>query len=78
MVRGKFRLTQVTSYAGYSGQKFVFSPTQAKSIPEDANFAKYTPNGKLEMTVDNPPAQSQFTLGEYYWLDLTPCPATAP
>lgn len=76
MVRAKFRCQSITSNAGYGGQQFVFSavgPADGE-IPENERYHKYTPSGELKITVDNPPAQEQFALGEYYYLDFTPCP----
>lgn len=79
MVRAKFRLQSVTSNAGYTGQQLVFtavSPPDGE-IEENKKFHKYTPQGELKMTVDNPPAQEQFKVGEYYYLDFTPVPSPA-
>ena len=77
MVRGKFKLDVITNYAG--GTKgFLFtavSPADGE-IEENAKYHKYTPSGKVEMVIDNPAAQMQFALGEYYYLDFTPCVAT--
>lgn len=74
MVRGKFKLTTVTSNSGYPGQEYKFTAVSDSGIAENAKFAKATPSGALTMMVDSPPAQSQLDLGEYYYLDLTPCP----
>jgi hypothetical protein len=44
-----------------------------KGLPEaDANteWAKYTPNGQLTMTIDNPTASNQFEIGEVYELQI--------
>lgn len=76
MVRGKFRLASITSHAGGTQQNFLFNavcPADGE-IEENAKYHKYTPSGKIEMTIDNPAAQMQFALGEYYYLDFTPCP----
>jgi len=77
MVRGKFKLDVITKYA--CGTKcFNFnavSPADGE-IEENAKYHKYTPSGKVEMVIDNPAAQMQFALGEYYYLDFTPCVAT--
>lgn len=35
--------------------QFVFVPNYDTSIPEDQRFSRATPNGRFEMTVDNPP-----------------------
>lgn len=42
-----------------------------KGLPEaDANteWSKYTPNGSLQMTINNPTASNQFEIGEVYEL----------
>lgn len=76
MVRAKFRLQSITSSASYSGQQFVFNAIGDYGIPENERYHRYTPSGELKITVDNPPAQEQFSLGKDYYLDFTPCPAT--
>lgn len=35
-------------------------------------WSKYTPSGKLEMSVTNPAAIDKFELGKSYYLDFTP------
>lgn len=75
MVRGKFTLTQMTASAGATGRSLIFTPQYDPNLPEDQKYAKATPNGKLEMYVDNPPALEQLELGKAYYLDLTPVPA---
>lgn len=42
---------------------------------EDADFTKATPNGHIEMQVDNPAAAVQFVPGRYYYVDFQECPA---
>ena len=36
------------------------------------DWSKYTPNGKLEMTVTNPAAIEQFEIGKAYFLTFDP------
>lgn len=36
------------------------------------SWAQYTPNGRLEMTITNPAAVSQFELGKVYEMEFTP------
>lgn len=70
-VRAKFKLTEITSvYWNPSSKKYRFEATYDSSMPEDRRFAKATPNGHLEMTVDNPAAQEQFVIGREYYLDI--------
>lgn len=44
------------------------------------DFSRYTPCGRMEMTVDNPPAAEQFEVGGYYVITLErhALPADAP
>lgn len=78
MVRAKFRLTDITHHAGYPGMKFHFSAVGDDGIPENQRYHRYTPSGDLTITVDNPRVQSQFLLGDEYYLDFTPCVARVP
>ena len=75
MVRCKFVLAEVTSYAGTGSKKYIFSPQYDTSIPEDARFAKASPSGRFEIMVDNPAAQAQFEVGKAYYFDAVPVPA---
>lgn len=74
MIRAKFKLSSVTNFPGTTQQRFHFDAVYDASIPENASFTKYTPSGHMEMTVDNPAAQDQLKLGEYYYFDFIPCP----
>jgi len=70
-VRAKFKLTEITTvYWNPSGKKYRFEAIYDSAIPADRRFAKATPNGHLEMTVDNPAAQEQFVIGREYYLDI--------
>ena len=72
-VRAKFMLHEKTLLAySPSAAKLVFYPQYDTSIPEDQRFAKATPSGRFEMTVDNPAALDQFELGKAYYIDFTP------
>ena len=74
-VRCKFRLIEIRNHAGCAAQTFVFSAAYDKSIPEEQLFARFTPSGRFEMYVDNPPVQAQFKLGGEYYFDVTPASA---
>lgn len=39
---------------------------------DNASWSKYTPSGELTMTVTNPAAIEQFSIGEAYYIDFTP------
>jgi hypothetical protein len=70
MVRGKFTLNSTTNHS-YGGQTFNFSAVYDTGTEENKRFAKATPSGTLQMTVDNPPAQAFFELGKSYYLDFS-------
>lgn len=74
--RSKFRLSEVHDY-GWSGKKYVFVTQYDSSIPEDQRFCKATPNGRLEMIVDNPAVQESFKLGQDYYFDGSAAPTPA-
>jgi hypothetical protein len=69
-VRAKFRVYSVTDFGVSKQVKLV--PVMDDGIPENERYHKYTPNGSIEMTIDNPPASSQFTPGKYFYVDFTP------
>lgn len=70
-VRAKFTLTEIHTFS-YGGKRFVFTPQYDTSIPEDQRFAKASPSGRFEITVDNPAAIEQFTIGQAYYVDFSP------
>lgn len=47
------------------------------AVCDDANktWAKYTPCGNVEMTIEQPAALEQFKVGEHYFVDFSPAPA---
>ena len=47
----------------------------AVSGDENKTWAKHTPSGKIEISIDNPDAYDQFELGKTYFVDSTPAPA---
>lgn len=72
MVRGKFTLQSITHHSwSPTAQTFKFMAVYDTATEENARFAKATPNGSLEMTVDNPPAQAFFEIGKNYYLDFS-------
>ena len=70
MVRGKFTLNSITNH-NYGAQTFKFGAVYDNGTEENKRYAKATPSGQLEMTVDNPPAQAFFELGKSYYLDFS-------
>lgn len=74
ITRAKFRCYSATRVSYAPGQEdlpvtYRFQPMYDTSVPEDQRYAKYTPAGSLEITVDNPAVQ--FELGQEYYLDFT-------
>lgn len=76
MVRGKFRLVNISKNANYDSTKLVFdavSLSDKDNVEENQKYHRYTPNGKIEMDVNNPEAEVQLQLGKYYYVDFTQC-----
>lgn len=71
-VRGKFRAVSETRsmYGAEGARTYKFAAIYDPNLPEDQAYAKATPTGTLEITVDNPSVQ--FDLSKSYYLDLTP------
>lgn len=71
-VRGKFRLSTVTQTKWEPGASDVKTFTlNAVGGPDNAEWSKATPQGKLEMTITNPAALDLLKIGTEYYLDLT-------
>jgi len=47
----------------------------AVSGEENKTWAKYTPTGKVELSIDNPDAYAFFELGKTYLVDFSDAPA---
>ena len=43
-------------------------------MPENQRYHKYSPSGKLEITVSNPALRGAFKPGKSYYLDFTEAP----
>lgn len=68
VTRAKFRLDS------RDGNSYTFRAVVGgdDSIPEDQTFHKYTPSGLLQMTIDNEAVAEKLSVGEPYYLDITP------
>lgn len=66
-IRAKFNVAEITKYGNGGGAKVTLLPVTGGS-EENKEFWKYTPNGKIELSIDNPDAE--FELGEYF-VDFT-------
>lgn len=72
--RAKFRLVEKREHCDNQGATLVFTPVTSgyDDIEEDKRYHRYTPGGRLEMYVTNPPVTEKFALGGKYYLDFTP------
>jgi hypothetical protein len=71
-VRAKFKVSSIETYGGLS-KVYKFQAVGQDAPPEgeeDARFHKYTPNGSMQMTVDNPAIDGFFEIGKSYYLDI--------
>lgn len=73
-MRAKMRLNSITKYD--ASERLSFSAV-AKSggypddgSDEDNTFAKFSPDGKLEILVANPALIGKFQVGEKYYVDF--------
>lgn len=71
-MRAKFTVNSIETFS-YGGQRAKLSAVYS-GTPEDNQFAKATPSGQLEITIDNPAAQGYLIPGKSYYLDFTPAP----
>jgi hypothetical protein len=69
--RAKFHLYSKTEYSGNNGQTAVTFQAVTSGSPENDSFFKWTPSGKLEMTIRKEVAD-QFEVGKEYYLDFSP------
>lgn len=51
----------------------VYEPDASKD-PQNARFTKATPNGTIQMAIDNPAAIAQFEVGKNYFVVFSPAP----
>lgn len=70
-VRAKFALRRKEETE--NGYTLEFEPVTSGS-PENDEFFKWTPWGKLEIGTINAAAAEPFKAGEEYYLDITPAP----
>lgn len=72
-VRAKFICHTIqnvmTTNPGEAVAVLTFVPVYGEA---NKDWSKYTPQGKLEITITNPPAIAAFDLGKSYYLDFTP------
>lgn len=80
-MRAKVKITGIIPHMGGAGGEviseqitFAFpskdGPYTADGSDEDQQFARYTPNASLSMTVNNPELIGKFKTGEKFYLDF--------
>jgi len=69
MVRAKFKCVSVTNSDTEGGKRYFFDA--AVEGEENKSWSKWTPSGRLEVTITNPDAQ-KFEAGKCYYLDFSP------
>lgn len=69
MMRAKFKLQELTRYEGGNG-KLVFQAVTSGSKEND-EFFKYTPSGKIEMTLVSGKVLDMLEAGGEYYIDFT-------
>jgi hypothetical protein len=67
-VRAKFSVASVTRVLG--GGSVVLQPVVSGS-PENEQFYKYTPGGRIELSTVNEAALVQFEPGKLFYIDFT-------
>lgn len=71
--RSKFMLQSIKKVSWDTGVEILTFHAVSGGSEENEHFARYTPSGDLSITVDNPKLVGTFTLGAFYYLDLTLC-----
>lgn len=68
--RAKFYCQSVEAFAGDRKKVVLSAIYDPHGNAENANFTKATPEGQINMTIDNPAASVQFKPGKYYTVDF--------
>lgn len=77
MVRAKFFVSEI-KHAGTPGTDPFATITLLPVFgsygdgKDNESWSKYTPSGKIEMSVTNPKAIDQFEIGKAYYIDFKP------
>lgn len=72
-VVAKFFVQTITEHASMKGAKQVVLMPVTRG-EENKEWAKWTPSGRLEMTINNEAAAAEFLLGEEYLLRFEHAP----
>jgi hypothetical protein len=79
-VRAKMVVTGITENRSHTGEVISrFVQLSAVCDNQNKEWAKYTPCGKVELSLDEPamPAFETFQKGTFFFVDFTPAPAAA-
>lgn len=82
-VRNKFQVTHVQpgGTPEVPSEQVTLEARYDDSNPEDTSFSRWTPQGKMEFTCNNPEVMGHFKAGDEVYIDLTkiekPEPAVA-
>lgn len=79
MVRCKMKVTEVigrSSQWGTTTQETSEVTLTPVAGEENKTWAKYTPGGSVKLSINNPEAFAAFKIGETFFVDFTPAPAT--
>lgn len=69
-VRAKFKCTGIDNVSDEA--KSIHLEPVISGSPENAEFFKWTPSGKITIGCVNPRANEQFEVGKEYYVDFTP------
>jgi len=69
-VRCKFSVESVTSFQWGGQEVKLRAVTDSLNNEENNSFAQATPNGVLEITVDNPAVKGHFMPGDEFYIDM--------
>ncbi len=69
---GVNRISMVQSITDFGDTKQIV----LQAVTDEANktWAKWTPCGKIEMSINNPDAFNQFSPGQTFFVDFSPAP----
>jgi len=74
-IRAKFLLTDIHHIHTHNADEVMANVTLQPVIGVDSDdntdWSKYTPNGKIEMTITNPAALEGLEVGAKYYIDIT-------
>lgn len=73
MVTAKFKVSQVNDYGNYRQVHLAPVYSSDKTSP-NYSWSSATPSGKLEMTITNPGAYEQFSVGKTYLMTFEQVP----